>query len=52
MHMLSRSALPLGSLLAGLLSELVGVRLTLLVGSAGLFLAAGWLLFSPLRHLR
>ncbi len=52
MHILSTGVLPLGALLAGLLSELVGVRLTLLVGSAGLFLAAIWLLFSPLRRLR
>jgi predicted MFS family arabinose efflux permease len=50
-HILSTGVLPLGALLAGLLSELVGVRLTLLVGSAGLFLAAIWLLFSPLRRL-
>lgn len=49
MHVLAAGALPLGALLAGLLSERVGVRLTLLVGSAGLLLAVAWLLFSPLR---
>ncbi|HEY1350782.1 MAG TPA: MFS transporter [Ktedonobacteraceae bacterium] len=51
MHMLSAAALPLGALLAGLLSEFIGVRLTLLAGSTGLLLAVAWLLFSPVRHL-
>jgi predicted MFS family arabinose efflux permease len=52
MYMLSSAALPLGALLAGLLSEFIGVRLTLLAGSAGMLLAVAWLLFSPVRHLR
>lgn len=49
MQLLSIGAMPLGALLAGLLSEVIGVRLTLLIGSCGLFLASGWLFFSPLR---
>lgn len=47
---LSAGMLPLGALLAGLLSELIGIRLTLLIGSIGLFLAPAWLFFSPLRR--
>jgi predicted MFS family arabinose efflux permease len=52
LHMLSVGALPPGALLAGLLSELIGMRLTLLVGACGLLLAVACLLFSPLRHSR
>lgn len=47
---LSAGMLPLGALLAGLLSELIGIRLTLLIGSIGMFLAPAWLFFSPLRR--
>lgn len=50
MHILSTGFMPLGALLAGLLSEAIGVRLTLLLGSSGIFLACAWLLFSPLRQ--
>ena len=52
MHILSNSIMPLGALLAGLLSEVIGVRLTLLIGSSGIFLASAWLVFSPLRRYR
>jgi hypothetical protein len=38
--------------LAGAVSEMIGIRLTLLIGSSGLFLACAWLLFSPLRRSR
>lgn len=48
MQILSVGIMPLGALLAGLLSELIGVRLTLLIGSSGMCLASAWLLFSPL----
>lgn len=51
MQMLSTGIMPLGALLAGLLSELIGIRLTLLIGSAGMVLAPAWLFFSPLRRL-
>lgn len=50
MHILANSIMPLGALLAGLLSEVIGIRWTLLIGSSGIFLATGWLLFSPLWH--
>lgn len=50
MHILSTGLMPPGALLAGLLSEAIGVRLTLLLGSSGIFLACAWLLFSPLRR--
>jgi MFS family permease len=51
MHILENSVMPLGALLAGLLSEVIGLRWTLLIGSSGIFLAIGWLLVSPLwRH--
>lgn len=52
MHILSNSITPIGALLAGLLSEVIGVRLTLLVGCGGIFLSAGWLIFSPLWRYR
>lgn len=48
MYVLSAGALSLGALLAGLLSEVLGIRLTLLVGAAGLLGAVAWLLCSPL----
>lgn len=52
MHILGNSILPLGALLAGLLSGVIGIRLTLLIGSSGIFLAVGWLIFSPLWRYR
>lgn len=51
MQMLSTGIMPLGALLAGLLSERIGIRLTLLIGSVGIVLAPAWLFFSPLRRL-
>lgn len=50
MQMLSTGIMPLGALLAGLLSEVIGIRLTLLIGSAGMALAPAWLFFSPVRR--
>lgn len=50
MHILSLGIMPLGALLAGLLSEIIGVRLTLLIGASGICVASLWLLLSPLRH--
>jgi predicted MFS family arabinose efflux permease len=52
MHILSTGIMPLGALLAGAVSEMIGIRLTLLIGASGLFLACAWLLFSPLRHYK
>jgi len=39
--------IPVGSLLGGLLGELVGIRATLLIGVGGMLVAFVWLLFSP-----
>jgi MFS family permease len=44
--------IPIGGLLGGALGELVGLRATLLVTAIGLLLCPGWVLASPLRHLR
>jgi len=44
--------IPLGALLGGVLGEVLGLRLTLLVAVVGNTLASGWLLASPLRGLR
>lgn len=48
MHVLANGMMPLGALLAGLVSEFIGIRWTLLLGSSGILLATGWLIFSPL----
>jgi MFS family permease len=45
-------AVPLGSLLGGLLGELIGIKATLVVGIVGFLLAAVWVYFSPLQSLR
>ncbi len=42
---------PLGALIGGGLAEVIGVQLTLLVASIGIVLAAGWVIFSPVRSL-
>lgn len=44
--------LPLGALLGGWLGDRLGLRPTLLIGAAGVPLAALWVLLSPLRRLR
>ncbi len=43
---------PLAALLGGLLGELLGLRLTLLVGAVGTLLAIPWLMLSPIGSLR
>ncbi len=48
---ISRSALPVGFLLGGLLGGTLGLRATLLIPAAGPLLLAAWLLFTPLRRL-
>ena len=52
MQMLNRGLLPIGSLGAGILAEMIGLRPTLAVGAAGLLLSSGWLLLSPIRTMR
>ena len=44
--------LPIGWLIGGALGEVLGLRLTLLVGASGVMLAALWVLISPLRTLK
>jgi predicted MFS family arabinose efflux permease len=43
---------PLGALLSGVLAETLGVRETLWVAAAGVLLSTGWLIGSPIRHVR
>lgn len=52
MQFISVGTLPIGALLGGLLGELLGLRVTFLVGCGGLFLAVLWTVFSPVRALR
>jgi MFS family permease len=49
MQFLSQGFAPLGALLAGILGELIGLRLTILIGVLGVMLAGTWLLLSPVR---
>ncbi|WP_308423133.1 MFS transporter [Marinithermofilum abyssi] len=43
---------PIGSLLGGLLGDMIGLRPTLLIGSVGTLCALLWILFSPISKLR
>ncbi len=52
MHLLENGVMPIGAILAGIVSEIIGVRLTLLIGASGALLSCAWLLCSPLRRLR
>ena len=52
MQMLNRGLLPIGSLGAGILAEMIGLRPTLAVGAAGLLLSSLWLVLSPIRTMR
>ncbi len=45
------SAMLLGTVVGGVLGELIGLRATLVVGAFGTILAALWVLLSPLRRL-
>lgn len=51
MQMLNRGLLPIGSLGAGILGEMIGLRPTLAVGAAGLLLSSLWLVLSPIRTM-
>jgi predicted MFS family arabinose efflux permease len=42
----------IGALLAGILGETIGLRLTLAIGACGMFLPFIRLLFSPVRELK
>lgn len=52
MRFLVAGTIPIGSLIGGMLGELVGLRATLVVGVGGMFIAALWVYFSPLRAIR
>jgi Na+/melibiose symporter-like transporter len=52
MRFLICSALPLGSLLGGLLGTAIGLRSAILIGALGMLLAFLWVLFSPLACMR
>ncbi len=52
MHVLERGVGPLGALVAGLLATFISPRLTIAIGVAGIVLAGGWLVFSPVRTVR
>jgi len=52
MQMLNRGLLPIGSLGAAILAEMIGLRPTLAVGAAGLLLSSLWLVLSPIRTMR
>jgi predicted MFS family arabinose efflux permease len=43
---------PIGALAGGGLAEVIGARATLLAASAGIVLASGWVIFSPVRDLQ
>lgn len=44
--------IPVGSILGGVLGEMIGLRIALAAGAGGLTLASLWLLFSPVPSLR
>jgi MFS family permease len=52
MNFLYWGAAPVGSLLAGVVAELIGLRPTLWLAAAGMLLAAGALIASPLPTMR
>lgn len=52
MHVIVSVMGPVGALLAGILSERIGIRPVLLIGALGVLLSTAWLIFSPIRHLK
>jgi hypothetical protein len=51
LQFLSQGVAPVGALLAGILGEMIGLRLTILIGVLGVILAGTWLLLSPVRKV-
>lgn len=49
---LTQGIVPLSALLAGIIAERFGVRLTLFIGVLGIMMAGLWLLLSPVRRVR
>jgi hypothetical protein len=52
MRFLVWGTMPIGSLIGGLLGEVIGLRMTLLVAALGTFLSVLPVLFSPVRTLK
>jgi Na+/melibiose symporter-like transporter len=52
MNLMLNGMIPLGSFLGGALAAAIGVREAMFVGTGGYLLSTGWLIFSPVRHLR
>jgi MFS family permease len=52
LQFLSQGVAPIGALLAGILGELIGLRLTILIGVLGVMAAGALLLLSPIRKIR
>jgi MFS family permease len=52
MRLLTRGATPLAAIVAGVLGGVIGPRLTIAVGVAGVLTAGLWLLLSPVRKAR
>ncbi|HEX5495458.1 MAG TPA: MFS transporter [Mycobacteriales bacterium] len=52
MRFLFSGAVPLGSVIGGVLGTVVGLRPTMWIGGAGVLAATGWLIGSPLRTMR
>jgi hypothetical protein len=52
LRFLSHSSILIGLLVGGVAGQLVGLRPTMLVGAAGVWLAAGLLAASPIRNCR
>jgi MFS family permease len=52
MNFLYWGVAPVGSVLAGVVAELIGLRPTLWFAAVGMLLAAGWLIASPLPTMR
>lgn len=51
-QVMSQGMMPIGSFLGGVIGSLVNVQAALLVGVAGMFLAAVWVLRSPVASIR
>jgi MFS family permease len=52
MQLLTRGILPIGALVCGMITGIFGVRTTLAIAVAGIFLGSTWLLAAPVRKLR
>ena len=51
-HLLTFGVMPIGSLAGGALASSFGIRPAMFLAASGILLAAGWLVFSPLRRVR